>query len=361
MKFYDFKSNGAAFDDLIAETRSFAADYLEKKTPADKDNRIKELNKGIIKYCAADTAVEKFFAEDDLSALKNPMVTNNANFQANFNVVLAEIVNSILPMVVNYDYSKYLAEVRQVGWGETALFKVRSNELYKVNEVAEGVNRGVLQHIYDNEFTVNARKWEIASSVDWYPVAAGVYDFGDFGLRAARSFEADIFVKTMNAVTAGVTSLGDAYSASGFTNANWTTLVQRVSAANGGAAVYAIGTLAALNQIYPSAVGLQYGLGEELVKKGHLDSYLGARLIPIDQVFTNDGAVNTTGTFLLPDDKIIFIAADQYAPVKIVFEGTSSFVERDPDYSTDRTYAVRIHEKYGVSAIVGSKYAMLDL
>lgn len=79
------------------------------------------------------------------------------------------------------------------------------------------------------------------------------------------------------------------------------------------------------------------------------------------QIFTPDGAVNTTGTFALPDNIIYFVAADAYKPVKIVFEGNSSVVERDPDYTPDRTYRIRIQEYVGVSAIVGSKFGTMTL
>lgn len=361
MMLFNYNRQDEKFNDLIDEAVFFAASEMENKVIENKDERLKNLNYGIAQYCTENTKVAGIFEDKGLEAMKDPRVFKCNDVLENYNVVLAEIINSVLPMVANRDLSNYLAEVRQIGWGETAQFVIKSNELYKVNEIAEGVNRGVLQPIYDDMVTVNTRKTEVAAAIDWYPVAAGVYDFGDFGLRYAKSFEAYIFLKVIRNMAAATSALGAAYSASGFTNANWVTLAQRVSAANGGAGVYAIGTLAALSQVYPSAVGLQYGLGAKIAEDGYLNKYNGVTLIPVDQVFMPDGAVNTTGAFSIPDNIIYFVAADAYKPVKIVFEGESSVVERDPDYTPDRTYRIRIQEYVGVEAIVGSKFGTLTL
>ena len=360
MTMFNYNKRDEAFNDLIDEAVFFATAQLNNETIENRDERLKQLNEGVVRYCVSGTRVEKLFEEAGLEVCKDPRFQKNSDVLENYNLVIAEVINSILPLVASNDFARYLADVRQIGWGDTARFIIKSNELYKVNEIAEGVNRGVLQPIYNDEMTVNTRKTEVAASVDWYQVAAGVMDLGDFGIRYARSFEGYIFLKIVAAMTAATNSISGAYSASGFSNSNWTTLVQRVSAANGGSAVYAIGTLAALNQVYPSAVGLQYGLGEELAKTGYLDRYLGARMIPMDQVLV-PGTVNTTATFGLPDDTIYFVAADSYKPVKLVFEGNSSVVERDPDYTPDRTYRIRIQERIGVAAVVGSKFGTMTL
>lgn len=361
LKMFNYNKKDDAFNDIIDEAVAFAAAQLEGKTIENKDSRLVELNKAMVNYAVSGTRYENLYAEKGLEIMKDPRVQKNNDVLENYNVIIAEVINSVLPMVASKDFSQYFAEIRQIGWGDTARFIIKSNELYKVNEIAEGVNRGVLQPIYNNEVTVNTKVTDVAASIDFYELASGVFDVGDFGIKYAKSFEAYIFLKIVAGMTSATSELGAAYSASGFNTQNWTQLMQRVSAANGGAPVYAIGTLGALNQIYPAAVGLQYGLGEQMAEKGYLDKYLGARLIPVDQIFTPDGAVNTTGAFALPDDVIYFVAADAYKPVKVIFEGNSSIVERDPDYTPDRTYRIRIQEHVGVATIVGSKFGTLTL
>ena len=360
MEMFSYTRGTAAFNDIIDETLSFASAYLDNKVVENKDERLKTLNLNLGMYCAEDTKVAKYFEEKGLEAFKDPHVTKNRDFLDNFDAVIAQVINPILPMVANFDMIRFLADVRQIGYGDTARFIIRSNELYKVNEIAEGVNRGVLQPIHNDEVTVNPRPIEIAAEIEWYHMAAGVMDFGDWGLRVARSFEHYIFLKVVGALTSGITKLGAAYSATGFSNQNWTNLAQRVSAANGNSEVFAIGSLAALGNAIPTQAGLQYGLGEKIAEQGFLDKYLGTRLIVLDQALKFN-TVNTTAEFALPNDMIYFLPVYGDKPVKLVYEVDNILVERDAHQTPDKTYRVRIQERVGVAAIVGSKIAALKL
>lgn len=362
MTMYNYhKNEDVTFNDIIDEVLMFTAARAEGKTIENHEARMFSLNEAIARYAVQDAprAAAKFEAEG-LKCFKSPMVTKNQNVREAYNAIISEVITAVMPAVSSKAYANYLAEVRQIGWGDTAVFRVKSNELFKVNEIAEGVNRGVLQPIYDNEYTVNTKTTEIATSIDWYAVAAGVFDWGDFGYRAGKSFEGYVMLKIIAAMTAATELMGPAYSAAGVDVDQWTTLVDRVSAANGGAAVYGIGTLAALNKVAPATVGYQYQIGAEMVKDGYLDRYLGQRLIPIDQVMV-PGTVNTTAQLAVPTNVIFVIAADSFKPVKIVYEGNETVVEWIPEETTDKTYAIRIQTKIGVAAMVGSKFGTLTL
>ena len=360
MTMFSYTHGTENFNAIVDETVLFADAYLNNKAIENKETRLYNLNYNIAQYCAEGTRVQKIFEAKGLEALNDPHVVRDRDFTANFDAILAQIINPILPMVSNFDMVRFLADVRQIGYGDTARFIIRSNELYKVNEIAEGVNRGVLQPIHNDEVTVNPRPIEIAAEIEWYHMAAGVMDFGDWGLRVARSFEHYIFLKVVGALTSGITKLGAAYSATGFSNQNWTNLAQRVSVANGNSEVFAIGSLAALGNAIPTQAGLQYGLGEKIAEQGFLDKYLGTRLIVLDQALKFN-TVNTTAEFALPNDMIYFLPVYGDKPVKLVYEGDNILVERDAHQTPDKTYRVRIQERVGVAAIVGSKIAALKL
>ena len=360
MTMFSYTHGTENFNAIVDETVLFADAYLNNKAIENKETRLYNLNYNIAQYCAEGTRVQKIFEAKGLEALNDPHVVRDRDFTANFDAILAQIINPILPMVSNFDMVRFLADVRQIGYGDTARFIIRSNELYKVNEIAECVNRGVLQPIHNDEVTVNPRPIEIAAEIEWYHMAAGVMDFGDWGLRVARSFEHYIFLKVVGALTSGITKLGAAYSATGFSNQNWTNLAQRVSAANGNSEVFAIGSLAALGNAIPTQAGLQYGLGEKIAEQGFLDKYLGTRLIVLDQALKFN-TVNTTAEFALPNDMIYFLPVYGDKPVKLVYEGDNILVERDAHQTPDKTYRVRIQERVGVAAIVGSKIAALKL
>ncbi len=363
MEMFNFNSQDKTFDAIVTSIVDSAKTRFEAQTEPSKEE-LRLQNEAIVKYALEGTRFEAKFEQEGLACMKNPQITKNETVRSNFEAVVAEVVNAIAPSVTSADYARFLAEVRQVGWGDTARFIIRSNELFKVNEIAEGVNRGVLQPIFDNEVTVNPSPIEIATAIDWYAVAAGVFDWGDFGLRAGRSFEAYIFLKVIAAMTS-VTGdmIGAGYIANGYTPANWTNLVQKVSAANGGAPVYAIGSLGALTKVNTTGangLGLQYFVGEDYLSKGYIDKFLGARMIPVDPALVPT-TINSTADLAVPDNKIYMVAADAYRPVKIVFEGNSMTVERIPEETTDKRYGIRIQMRVGVSAIVGSKFGRIDL
>lgn len=356
------RSENEKFNDIVDEAVFLASCHMsDKEMPADYEERNKALNEAICRYAVEGTRFESKFEKEGVSIMRSPVVNRNADVYQNYNVVIAEIINAIAPTVVSRAYTRYLAEVRQVGWGDTARFIVKSNALFQVNEIAEGVNRGVLQPIYNEEYVVNCKTVEIATSIDWYAVASGVaIDWGDFSYRAGRSFEEYIMVKIVMAMAQVADIAGEAYSIDGVDTEDWTTLADRVSAANGGARVYAIGTMAALNKAIPAEVGLQYGLGNEVAKEGFLNRYLGIPLFALDQAIRGT-RVNTTADLMIPTNVIYMVASDANKPIKVVFEGDSVVVERIPEETTDKTYWVRIQMKLGIGVILGSKIGTINL
>ena len=164
MEMFNFNSQGQTFDAIITSVVDSAkARYESQVEPSKEELRLQ--NEAIVKYALEGTRFEAKFEQVGLECMKNPQITKNETVRSNFEAVIAEVVNAIAPSVTSADYGRFLAEVRQVGWGDTARFVIRSNELFKVNEIAEGVNRGVLQPIFDNEVTVNPSPIEIATAM----------------------------------------------------------------------------------------------------------------------------------------------------------------------------------------------------
>ena len=361
LKMFNYRGKDDNFNALVDEAVFFAAQQMQGKTIENREERLAALNEGIVKYCVSGTRYEGLYEDKGASIMKDPRVQKNSDVLENFNAIIAEIINPILPMVSNEDFIRFFAEVRQIGWGDTARFIVKSNELYKVNEVAEGVLRGTMQIIHDNEMVINTKNVEIVTEVDFYQVASLNFDFGDFGLRAARSFEQYIFLKVIAALGSASAVNGAVFSADGFTKANWSTIAQKVSAANGGSPVWAIGSLAALSSVVPTETGLQFGLGQRLADEGYLEKFIGVRMVCLDPAFATPYGVNTNGQLAFADDEIHFIAVGAYKPVGIIYEGDTLVVERDYTHTPDKTYRIKIGMRVGVGAVLGSKYGVLNL
>lgn len=329
---------------------------LKGKTNSEYAENNGKFMDSLMKYCVTKAG----FNYNGIESLNNAQITNDMMFQKTFNVIVAQIIAPVAPAVVSETYSE-LAEVRQIGWGDTARFVVKSNDLFFVSDVAEGVQLGGLQRLYNNEVTVNPVPKQIRFNMEWYQVASGVFDFGEWSYKIGASFAGYIQKLIINSLTTVITdglAAASPYFVSGYSDANYISRVQKVKAANGNAEVYAMGTLTVLGKVIPSTVGLQYGLGEEISKKGYLDMYKGARLMEIEQAMLPT-TINTTATLMIPDDVLYFIAMGQYRPIKVVFEGENVVVETLPNVSADKTMGMAITMRLGISSVVGSKFGAI--
>lgn len=359
-KFFTYtKSVDKSFNSLVECTLDLARNCYEGKKASDYEAKNKELLEAMGKKAVEGTRYEADFEAEGLGIYNRPMVKNNSTVRDNFNAVIAQVVNAIVPEVVNDTFSKFIAEVHQVGYGDTARFIIESNDLFKVNAKAEGVRKGIDQPMFDDEITVNAHPITIDASIDWYPFAAGIFDMGNFALKIGRSFMAYIFLKAVKGMTKATTDFGAAYTVNGVTPLLFGTLRERVSAANGGMNVIAIGTAVALSNISLQG-NFQVQIGEEMNKVGYLDQYLGVPLIGLNNVLV-PGTTNTSATLALSDKVVYMIPVGGARPVKIVFEGNEVSVSYDPDHTSDKRYGISVEMRVGVEAIVGPKYGTIAL
>lgn len=358
-KFFQYTQSDEAFNSLVDNNLDLARQAFSGKKAADYADKNRELLEAMGARMAEGTRFEAKFESEGLAMFKNPTVNRNSDIRENFNLVIAQVINAIVPEVVNESFETYLAEIKQVGYGDTAVFQIESNDLFKVNQKAEGVRKGVDQPMFDDEITVVASPLTVDASIDWYPFAAGVFDMGNFALKIARSYEAHIFTRVVKGMLAAENTFGSAYTANGVTPQLWGTLRQRVSAANGGMNVIAIGTEVALSSVSLGG-NSQVAIGEEMNKVGYLDQYLNTPLIALKNVLV-PGTVNGAATLALSDNKIYMIPVGGTKPVKILFEGSEMSVSFNPDETSDRRYGITVELRVGIEAVCGSKYGTITL
>ena len=137
----------------------------------------KELNDMVVEKIAKYSAkragginVENFSLQD----VANPNVHNDPIFKRTFAAVLAQIMTPVVPAMISTSFMGF-ADVANIGWGDTARFKVNSNDTLFVTRLAEGILHGSVQRTYNNEITVNPEPYNIMTAVDWYQVAAGMF------------------------------------------------------------------------------------------------------------------------------------------------------------------------------------------
>lgn len=362
-KYFDYtRSDNEQFNALVDGALDLARSKFEGNPAPDYKQKNADLIYAMGKKIVEGTRYEAEYENKGLEVFKSPNARNNSTIRDNFNAVLAQVITVIVPEVVNETFEAYIAETHQVGYGETARFKIESNDLFKVNEKAEGVRKGVDQPMYDDEFTVHAKPLTIDAHIDWYPFMAQIFDMGNFALKIGRSYAAYIFLKAIKGMTEATNKFGAAYATNGITPELFGTLRERVSAANGGMNVVAIGTAVALSNV--SLVGTygEFGveIGEEMNKIGYINTYLGVPMLALKNVLI-PGTTNGDATLALKDDIIYMVPVAGDRPVKILFEGNEVTVSYNPDDSSDRRYGISVELRVGVSAICGAKYGVINL
>lgn len=360
MKYFSYNRSENEIQNAIVDSAlELARATYENRKPADYAEKNTELLKSMGKFAVEGTKFEADFENQGLAIFSRTQVKNSTAIRENFNVVLAQIITAIVPEVVNDTFTRFIAEIHQVGYGETSRFTIESNDLFRVNSKAEGVRKGVDQPMFDNEITVNAKPATIDAAIDWYPFAAGVFDMGNFGVKIAKSYMAYIFLKAIKGMTAASTEFGAAYTINGVTPQLFGDLRAKVSAANGGMGVIVIGTPVALSNLTLQG-NYQVEVGEEMTKVGYLSQYLNVPVIAVENVLV-PGTTNTTAKLALPNDVMYMIPAAGDKPVKIVFEGNEIAVSFDPEHTSDKRYGISIEMRIGVSTICGAKYGTIKL
>lgn len=364
-KVYTFANAGqnATLDSLVAAFGELVD--MRKSKSFTKNDEYKEKNitfsESLLKYCFEESGREY----TGLDMVKNPMNVKRTSFKETFDTVIAQVITPVMPKLTSERYST-LFDVEQVGFGDNAKYEVESNELFIISEAAEGIARGGIQTLYNNEYTVRASKRTVTVGLDWYHVASGVHDWGLWGMKLSKSFEAYIIAGVVKALTSVVStedgrkSIGiGGYYANGIDDQNWLQLKKNVSLANGGVPVYALGTSIGLGDVLPSAEnGFRFGSDDPYVTVGHLPMYKDVPLIEVDNALIPN-TINNTPVSLVDDNYIYFIAMGMHRPVKVVFEGNQVTVANDPVKSKDNTYAMTIDMRIGVDVIAGSKFGVI--
>ena len=216
------KFNDEVSDSIVETFAMLTQKSIEGKnnTPEYREANAK-LNETFMKFCVEAIPGKTFNSLDDI---KNPMINRDMFFVQRFNTILAQAITPAVPTVIANGYQN-LYDVTQVGWGHNAKYTVDSNEMFVVNDVAEGIARGGVQTMYNTEYSIMARRKQVSIYVDWYHVSAGLQDWGKFTQKVGLAYSAYIqgkVVKAMASCIANASSHGIAgYMANGMTDANW--------------------------------------------------------------------------------------------------------------------------------------------
>lgn len=299
----------------------------------------------------------------------------NASFYRVLMGIYQEILTPILPRVYSEAVGVF-ADVVSVGFGETYALSISSNDIVQFSDSAWGSSRSVPRNrFYSKDYTLNPQPKTAQIAAKWTQLVGNNVDFGKF----FANLTAGMYAKTMgmwnNMMAAAIqdTSLVPSNLSVTFSNQNWVTLANRLSAVNNTqiSNLYATGNAVALSKVLPTeATGstnvnmdaaIATLLGADYTRAGYLGQFMAVRLMPLVDAIV-PGTQNTTVETMLPSNKIYMMAGNGRKPMVIAMnEDVPVTLEVDPSKSGDAELLINVTTDLAMASIFADHVGVVTI
>lgn len=284
--------------------------------------------------------------------------------------IVTDIVRPMLPYVTSNALGR-LAQMINVPLGQTHEIVVESNDFFVWQDSSWGASRSVPENtLYPATITLNPRPISCEATAKWYQLVANDADFGLWLNALTAGLYNKITALWYGALRAAATNTyytPSYLTASGFTSANLSNIVEAVMAANNvdASQLMIFGRRPVLSVMLPTGTkqdaALTYGLGLEWMRNGFLGTVQGVPTFEMRNAML-PGQVNTAGNMIMQDTDayIIARAGAGYAPIYIGIEdGTPITLELEPHETADMTLNVNMTASIDVKPVFASKIGVI--
>jgi len=202
--------------------------------------------------------------------------------------ISSQLIDAVLPSTMVEGTSAY-CEVKTMGLGETAVFDIKSRDLFPVTKVGRlGMREAEMHKGFEKQVTLNPEAHMITVGVSLFRVLTGAESLADFTVKALRSIETemtkDIYTAFAAAMAALDTDATTGLKVAGYSQEDLTILAQKVSAFSGGAKPIVLGTKVALAHILPEDPNYRYDISSPFVTLGYVRTIAGIDTFEIPQI-----------------------------------------------------------------------------
>jgi hypothetical protein len=273
-----------------------------------------------------------------------------------------QIIDSILPDTVTKSTGAY-ASVQTVGWGETAIFDIRSRDLFTVTKASNfGKKQAQRQTQFVGQRYLTPEMHMVSVSLNLWRVLTGKNSLAEFISKALLALETemsrDIYSAMSTAMAALSTTASTGLRAVGWNADDFISLSDKVSSWSGGANTIAVGTKIALNKIFPNDANYRYDIESDYVKLGYMRNISGINTYELPQVA--DFATGPFATYL-NNDRVWLIAPGTDKLVKCVIGGTSMSNMDDVFTNADMSQSATMFKAYVVGVVTSSVAAEITV
>jgi len=292
--------------------------------------------------------------------ISTAMWSVNPNVQWAAYALVTAVIDMVLPQTMINSLG-FFADVRNIGWGDTAKFDLKPRDLFIVSKSGRAMKAGVGNKQFNTSVTLNPDNHVMSVEVSLYRVLCGLESLADFTAKAIRSMESQVTVEAyaaFNTCMAALDNAGDdALRFAGYTQATLVELAQKLAAWNGGAKPQILGTRLALANILPDDVNYRYDLESDFVKIGYIRTISQLDIFELEQV----ADWTTEFKVALDDTKIYLLCAGIDKPVKVVLEGSTMANTDGPFDNGNLTQKSNFQKSWGTAVITNSLAGVITL
>lgn len=274
--------------------------------------------------------------------------------------VVSAMIDMVLPDSIIKNIGMY-AEVKNIGWGDSASFDVSPRDLFVVSKGGRSKRTTELKKQYKGQATVMPELRQMTVFVSLMKVLAGKESLAELVTKMVRSFEVEMSYDVYSAFKTALDALDSTAStgllASGWSQSEFLRLSQTVGAWNGGVRPLAIGTQVALGNILPSNANYRYELDSEYVRLGYIRNFLGTDIMALPQI----ADWQTPFGLKLDDDRIWIISPSSDKIVKVVLEGSTFANTSDTFANANLVQTSTMWKSWGTGIITNAVAATITL
>ena len=356
LKFSDnedlFKAWGDYFNHYRAVNFGINKDYDKNRS---LDEKAEKLNRAI------QAEINKFAGTPSETVISERIWQTSPQYRWAAFAVVNALVDMVIPDVVADTYGRF-SEIRNIGYGDSAVFDIKSSDLFYVTKNGNNRRHVTAQRQFTGQTSLIPQNNSITVQFDVYRILCGKENLAEYAMKVALSIESEIAKDVYVALSSSFDNLTGNFKKAGFTLDAFLKLRNRVSAANGGSRVYVYGTDIALSGILPENEYLQMGLGVGLAETynsiGYLPVFMNTSLIAFPQKID---WTSSDYEFALADNELFFIASNSQSLVKIVFEGETISIVDSQYANANLTQDVTLHKKWVVGIVTNSKYGIMKI
>ena len=355
MEFANVKAFAEMSKDLSEAMKAYALNYnLQRKgLKAFADHSEDEQKKLINKAFAMEVAKQSGMELPDLNNktevrryAMNPMVRFFAN------QIQDVMIDMILPETLMTGSLKYFADMKFADLGDTIKFDIKSNSLFTVSKAGNRQRTTNQQKTFRTTVTMAGVNHEITVGTTLFEILTGQAYLAEEVMKVARSIETTMLFESYDAFTTEANALTGNLAVANYDESSLITLCETVTAYNQGRKAVIIGTPVALKDVLPHNGNYRYLLEDDYVRLGHLATFNGYDVLPMEQVANPYSA--TPYALKLDDTKIYVVSPASDKIVKIgVFGGTFSHQDNSYD-NANKTIESTTEKSWEVAVITNS-------